>query len=43
MYTDTNAELRRPLFQDPDDLTGIELAQIAGHDRICAFLQMELH
>lgn len=30
-------------FQDPDDLTVIELAQIAGHDEICAFLQTELH
>ncbi|KAF8560275.1 hypothetical protein OG21DRAFT_47726 [Imleria badia] len=30
-------------IKDPDDLTGIELAQIAGHDEICAFLQTELH
>ncbi|KAH0838234.1 ankyrin repeat-containing domain protein [Lanmaoa asiatica] len=30
-------------MKDPDDLTGIELAQIAGHDEICAFLQTVLH
>ncbi|KAG8219731.1 ankyrin repeat-containing domain protein [Butyriboletus roseoflavus] len=29
--------------KDPDDLTGMELAQIAGHDDICDFLQTELH
>jgi len=28
-------------IKDPDDLTGMELAQIAGHDEICAFLQAE--
>jgi len=30
-------------MKDPDDLTGIELAQIAGHDEICAFLKTGLH
>ncbi|KAG9314287.1 ankyrin repeat-containing domain protein [Chiua virens] len=30
-------------IKDPDDLTGQELARIAGHDDICAFLQTVLH
>ncbi|KIJ68550.1 hypothetical protein HYDPIDRAFT_179637 [Hydnomerulius pinastri MD-312] len=28
-----------PMMKDPDDLTVAELAQIAGHDEICIFLQ----
>jgi len=32
-----------PTIKDPDDLTGIELAQIAGHDEISGFLQTVLH
>ncbi|KAF8140343.1 ankyrin repeat-containing domain protein [Boletus edulis] len=30
-------------IKDPDDLTGMELAHVAGHDEICAFLRTRLH